>query len=705
MLNINQLPTAAGLYFVPIPPIGGKPTKAPRAKGWNLPQSAQNPGGYSQEPNTSGNLGLYHGASNTLALDVDDLAEAERVFDETTGIDLEDWLNDFERLEIRSPKANRGKLLFKLPEGFKNARLQQLRGPNGVIFELRCGNCQDVVFGQHPDGGSYELIGNLAKIPEAPAVLLDMLRHWDEWKPCFNTALGESEPPRIAHTKSQEGEQLPGRRDPIREFNQSVSVSEILTRNGYKPKGRDRFIRPGSESKAPGAVIMRNCSDGIERVYSHGGDILNDSFAHDAFDCYRLLECGGDFNKALSWSPEISRHNQRLFAQERAKNAPPPPQSHDEGKQQAEPRTKPEWQPFPIVPANELTAKPIKIDWLLNGLIERASLNLLFGEPGAGKSLFALDWAFCMAAGLEWHDHKTKPVDVIVVAGEGFSGMARRLKALESKYQMKSPERLFISQRPANLIDGVNAQWVADTIKATCQNPGLVIVDTLHRNMDGDENSSQDIGRFVANLDGFFKPLGAATLVVHHSGHGDKQRSRGSSSIRAAMDAEFSATKDDASITLSCRKSKDFEAFKPMQFKLKPVELDWLDDEGEPMTSVCLAHDGEAKTTTQKRRLSARDDAILSSLSEAIAQHGVTPSGEIQSKFAPPNGQKWAEQKVVNISHWREFAYRCMAVDEKPGEEKLDTKKKAFQRCRNKLFDNKFTIEFGDYAWRIFEVK
>jgi putative DNA primase/helicase len=33
--------------------------------------------------------------------------------------------------------------------------------------------------------------------------------------------------------------------------------------------------------------------------------------------------------------------------------------------------------------------------------------------------------------------------------------------------------------------------------------------------------------------------LGAAVLLVHHSGHGDKDRARGSSAIRAAVDVEL----------------------------------------------------------------------------------------------------------------------------------------------------------------------
>jgi hypothetical protein len=355
--------------------------------------------------------------------------------------------------------------------------------------------------------------------------------------------------------------------------------------------------------------------------------------------------------------------------------------------------------PFPLVSADQLTVRPVQIQWLVSNILERGSLNLLFGEPAAGKSLFALDWAFCVASGIDWHGSRTEPADVVIIAGEGFAGMARRLKALEVKYQAPAPTRLFISQRPANLIDGNNAQWVADSIAALCPNPGLIVVDTLHRNMAGDENSSADIAQFVANLDNFLKPLGAAVLIVHHSGHSTQQRSRGSSSIRAAMDGEFSATKDGGSVVLSCTKSKDFEPLKPQKFSLKSVDLGWIDDDGEPITSIYLEHTGEAQPVTSQRRLSARDDAILTALSEAIEKHGIEPTGEIKEKFAGFKGWTHSGRKVVHIDHWREFAYRTITVDCENEEGKTDARKKAFKRCRNKLFDARFTVEHGDYAW------
>lgn len=154
---------------------------------------------------------------------------------------------------------------------------------------------------------------------------------------------------------------------------------------------------------------------------------------------------------------------------------------------------------FPLVSASTMTDKPTKIEWLVENILEQSSLNLLFGEPASGKSLFALDWAFCMTAGIDWHNYRTKQTDVVIIAGEGFAGMQRRLKALEGKYQMKSPAQLFISKGPAQLMDENNAQLVANSIKEVCSNPGLVIIDTLHRNMEGDENSSKEIGKFIVS--------------------------------------------------------------------------------------------------------------------------------------------------------------------------------------------------------------
>ena len=62
--------------------------------------------------------------------------------------------------------------------------------------------------------------------------------------------------------------------------------------------------------------------------------------------------------------------------------------------------------------------------------------------------------------------------------------------------------------------------------------------------------------------------------------------------------ASFSATKDSETVVLSCHKAKDFEAFKPLQFALTPVKLDWCDEDGKPLTSVYLEQGEEIDRKT-----------------------------------------------------------------------------------------------------------
>lgn len=547
-VDINQF-CAAGLALVPIPPNRGKPTKAPSGKGWNQPRTVNNPGGYSNVAddfkNCQGfNIGLYHGASNTLALDLDDVALARKVFEDLTDFQLLKWLENDLRVEIKSPKANRGKLLFKLPIDVNGARLRQFKHGQKVVFELRAGNCQDVIHGQHPEGGDYQLIGNLAAIPQAPPVLLDMLLNWEDWKPCLNAVLGsEQEPPKIAPINRQQNENVPGRRDPIAEYNQSFTIAEVLQRNGYKPAGTDRFIRPGSESKAPGAVILRNCTDGIGRVYSHGGDVLNDGFAHDAFDCFCQLEHGGDFNKALAWSAEITTHNRQLYMQEQAKILPNTPV-------QAENKAEPINQPvmFGLMRWDVATrfsgTAPARV-WLVEGCLLMGKAALLAAAGGVGKSylLLALAYQVAMFKSASKQYYFTAfgklacgGVAVMICAEDDAIEIHNRLAAMG---EPPAPGRLIVVPLPdaggARPLFEISPQSKAPAIAETfnnlhsqlkaIENLALVVLDPLQALCGGLDLNLPQHGQHVCGaLAHLAADTGAAVIVSHHLRKGGEIR-------------------------------------------------------------------------------------------------------------------------------------------------------------------------------------
>lgn len=61
---------------------------------------------------------------------------------------------------------------------------------------------------------------------------------------------------------------------------------------------RKRWLHPNSTSGLPGVRLLPDSNP--ERIFSsHSNDPLNDGHAHDAFDCFRILEHGGDFKAAV----------------------------------------------------------------------------------------------------------------------------------------------------------------------------------------------------------------------------------------------------------------------------------------------------------------------------------------------------------------------------------------------------------------------
>lgn len=85
----------------------------------------------------------------------------------------------------------------------------------------------------------------------------------------------------------------------IGQYNAVTQISQLLEGAGYMSKGGGRWLFPGSGSGTPGVRALPN-SNGQFIYSSHAEDPLADGHAHDAFDCFRILNCGGDFKSAIN---------------------------------------------------------------------------------------------------------------------------------------------------------------------------------------------------------------------------------------------------------------------------------------------------------------------------------------------------------------------------------------------------------------------
>lgn len=247
-----------------------------------------------------------------------------------------------------------------------------------------------------------------------------------------------------------------------------------------------------------------------------------------------------------------------------------------------------------FVPVGDLIGDLKPVEWMVEGYLEKDALSMLFGPSGVGKSFVVVDIACSVATGTPWHGIPVTQGPVFYVAGEGHNGLARRFAAWQKANGVPlKGAPLYKSQRGISMLDLDSAMGLVNEIDEMIQcgmpPPSLIAIDTLARNMgDGDENSAQDVGKFVKHLDELMRERWRAhIMLVHHSGH-EGTRARGSSALRGAMDQEIMVAGQSGHIDLTVTKMKDAEVPAPRSFAIKQIGLGVRDDCDVEITGAYL---------------------------------------------------------------------------------------------------------------------
>ena len=251
-----------------------------------------------------------------------------------------------------------------------------------------------------------------------------------------------------------------------------------------------------------------------------------------------------------------------------------------------------------LVQADEFCAQPAPISWLVKHWLQANALIMVHGPSGGGKTFAVLDMCLHMAAGsAEWMGHKTHPGSVVYLAGEGHHGLRGRVAAW--KHHNKADRLdMWLSKAGCDLNTTDGYLQVVEAVDALPATPSLIVVDTLHRFLLGDENSAQDAKTMLDACGALMQKFGCSVLLVHHTGVSDEaqHRARGSSAWKGALDIEISVipAKNDNPIQIVQRKSKDAEMADTVYVELESVAIPgWIDEDGEPVTSAVIVQ-GEA---------------------------------------------------------------------------------------------------------------
>jgi hypothetical protein len=210
--------------------------------------------------------------------------------------------------------------------------------------------------------------------------------------------------------------------------------------------------------------------------------------------------------------------------------------------------------------------------WLIDSIIPSGGLVGLYGPPGVMKSFVAADIALSVAAGGLWQGHEVTRGYPLYVCAEGSAGMGKRIKGwLQYRGLKPSQARAaWLTESVPVYADSDGMHRVIERIEEAEVVPDLIVIDTLARCFDGDENQQADMGRFVAGVDRLRKEYDATVLVVHHT-RLDGDRERGNTAFRGAADAMISLKREKGKLLLSCNKQKDAEEFDTIELKTREM--------------------------------------------------------------------------------------------------------------------------------------
>lgn len=233
---------------------------------------------------------------------------------------------------------------------------------------------------------------------------------------------------------------------------------------------------------------------------------------------------------------------------------------------------------FPTLDIGALSSLP-PVEWLIDDILTTDGFGITYGPPASLKSFLLISWALHIASGTPWLDHKVRQGAVLYVAGEGVRGMGRRIRAWMRHHKLEGVDLPFrLLPASVNLTEPEQLARLVRTAVAAADAEGtpiaLVVIDTVARAIPGaDENSAQDMGRFVAAIEHIKSQVACHVHGVHHSGKDPDRGARGSSALLGAVDTMVRVTREEDQVTVEVEKQKDDDEAKPIALQIERIDL------------------------------------------------------------------------------------------------------------------------------------
>ena len=280
----------------------------------------------------------------------------------------------------------------------------------------------------------------------------------------------------------------------------------------------------------------------------------------------------------------------------------------------------------------------------VDGVAFADSLVAVIGAYASFKSFVLLDVLLSIAAGLDWHGRRVQQGACLYIVAEGASGIAQRVAAWKAVHHVRGSLPILFLPTAVKISDPGQVSQLLAAIDALDVGPiAAIAIDTLARCLTGSENDPEAMGAFIDGADRLRVHTGATVLIAHHSGW-SADRSRGHSSLPAALATEILVERDDMTVTLKNTKMKDGPEFEAVRFQLVPA--------GESLVLKPLA-----PTSTELTRNEHAACQVL------LASDGLTSGDWERESDLKPRSFQNARKRLVAIGYVKKTKRTYVATD------------------------------------------
>jgi hypothetical protein len=272
--------------------------------------------------------------------------------------------------------------------------------------------------------------------------------------------------------------------------------------------------------------------------------------------------------------------------------------------------------------ANIGTADERFEDEMVERILMRDGMSVIYGDSNSGKTFLAVHLAACVARGDRFLGRRTEPGMVLYLATEAAGSVVRRLKAYKKHHKINALD-VVVVKSPINFFEGADdTKKITDLVKKLEKEHNkkivMVIGDTMARISAGaNENSGQDMGVILKHADYIKLECETHFLWIHHNGKNVAAGMRGWSGIRAAIDTEIEVIEDkDSGVrTLEITKQRDIEGKGDRYgFRLLPIDIGVSQWGVIRSSCVVIEADSVPVKAEKGKRLSVVEVEILSIL-------------------------------------------------------------------------------------------